>query len=266
MASADFDPQALLAEVSNLLGEAVQVLEHAWGPTAQVRHKGPADLVTDADLAVQRFLIPRLIGLLPGRVVVAEEEGQSTPAQGPLRWLVDPVDGTSNLVHGVRYVAISVALADDAGPILAGVQDVFGQRRYTAWRQHGAFVDGTQIHGSTVTSLANALVACGTPYDKDRPSDVFSPLARVWQACHDLRIPGAAALELAQVAEGRLDAFFEGDLEPWDFAAGRLLVTEAGGTVTDWAGGPRTLERGGIVAAGRLVHGELLAILTRTVG
>lgn len=266
MASGDFDGSALLAEVAKLLGEAAQVLEQTWGPNTQIWHKGPADLVTDTDLAVQRFLIPRLTALLPQSVVVAEEESQLPTASGRLCWVVDPVDGTSNLVHGVRYVAISVALADDQGPILGGVQDVFGEKRYTALRGHGAWVNGTQMHGSTVASLAEALVACGTPYAKDAPAEVFAPIARVWQACHDLRLPGAAALELAQVAEGRLDAFFEADLQPWDFAAGSLLVAESGGDVTDWQSQARTLQRGGIVAAGRLLHRQLLDILAPAEG
>ncbi len=264
MASADFGHQTLLADVAKLLGEAAQVLEQTWGQGAQVRHKGPADLVTDTDLAVQRFLIPRLRALLPGSVVLAEEEGQVPTATDRPCWVVDPVDGTSNLVHGFRYVAISVALSDAQGPILGGVHDVFAGRLYTAWRAHGAWVDGTPMHGSSVTSLSDALVACGTPYDKSTPAAVFAPIAQVWQACHDLRVPGAAALELAQLAEGRLDAFFEADLQPWDFAAGCLLVTESGGQVTDWAGRGRTLQRGTIVAANRRLHRQLLDILTPT--
>lgn len=251
----------LLEPVGDLIGAASQLLQETWQAGPVVHHKGPADLVTDTDLAVQRFLVPRLVSLWPNSVVLAEEEGQVPTAIGQPCWVVDPVDGTSNLVHGVRYVAISVAFTDGLAPLVGWVQDVFGNHLYTARRGRGAWVDGARLTGSAATSLADALVACGTPYDKKAAADVFAPLARVWRACHALRVPGAAALELAQVAEGRLDAFFEIDLQPWDFAAGWLLVTESGGLVTDWNGGPRTLHRGSIVAAAPPIHRPLLELL-----
>lgn len=251
----------LMAPVGRLLAEASRLLKETWQAGAAVRHKGPADLVTDADLAVQRFLIPSLVGLLPGSSILAEEDGQVPADPTAPCWVIDPVDGTSNLVHGVRYVAISVALAVGGQPVLAWVQDVFGDHLYTARRGHGAWADGTPIHGSARTALTEAMVACGTPYEKERAEFVFAPLARVWLACHGLRMLGAAALELAEVAAGRLDAFFEASLSPWDFAAGWLLVSESGGVVTDLKGAPLKMASGSVLAANAGLHRELLTIL-----
>ncbi len=251
----------LLAPVGRLLAEASLLLKRTWQAGAGVRHKGPADLVTDADLAVQRFLVPSLVGLLPGSSALAEEDGQVPAEPAAPCWVIDPVDGTSNLVHGVRYVAISVALAVGGQPVLAWVQDVFGDHLYTAGRGRGAWRDGTRIHCSARTSLADAMVACGTPYEKERADLVFAPLARVWLACHGLRMLGAAALELAEVAAGQLDAFFEASLNPWDFAAGWLLVSESGGVISDLKGAPLSLAAGSVLAASAGLHRELLTIL-----
>ncbi len=194
----------------------------------QVRHKGAVDLVTEIDLASERAIRDVLARHTPDVPVLGEEGGGADGLS--TRWVVDPLDGTTNFVHGLPHFGPSVALEVEGQVVVGVVIDVSREEVFRASRGHGAFLNDVRMHVSDVDELQQALVATGFGYDRgERPGFYLERVERVFRACQGLRRAGAAALDLAWVAAGRLDAYWEFDLGPWDVAAGGLLVEEAGG-------------------------------------
>jgi len=204
----------------------------------QVRHKGAIDLVTEVDLASEHAIREVLARHTPGIEVLGEEGGGA--AGCATRWVVDPLDGTTNFVHGLPHFGPSVALQIDGVVQVGVVIDVSRGEEFSAARGGGARCNGRPLQVSTVARLHEALVATGFAYDRrERAGFYLARVERVLEACQGVRRAGAAALDLAWVAAGRLDAYWEYQLGPWDVAAGALLVEEAGGGVAwmDAAGG-----------------------------
>lgn len=253
---------AQLAEIARTAAEAGgQVLRETWAGPRQVQHKGAVDLVTDADLAAEHSVLAVIRSRCPEDTVVTEERG-ATPGRSERRWIVDPLDGTTNFAHGNPHVGVSVAVEVDGGVLVGVVHDPFRRETFAAIRGRGATVDGRPLRVSAVTTLEDALVATGFPYDRqDRPDRYLSFVARVLGRCQGIRRAGAASLDLAWVAAGRLDAYWEWKLAPWDVAAGALLVTEAGGTVTTVDRQPHALSAPSIAASNGRLHRAFLDLL-----
>jgi myo-inositol-1(or 4)-monophosphatase len=234
----------------------------ARGRAAEVRHKGAIDLVTEVDLSCEAAIREVLARHTPDVAVHAEEGGGAAGA--PTRWVVDPLDGTTNFVHGFPYYAASIALVVDGAPVAGAVLDGPRGDVYAAARGQGAWCGEAPLRVSTRARLAESLVGTGFPYDRQQPGRARFYLARVeavMQRSHGIRRCGAAALDLVQVACGRLDAFWEFGLAPWDVAAGMLIVAEAGGRVTGHDGAPLDLDHPAPLASNGLVHDELIAVL-----
>lgn len=225
----------------------------------RVREKGRADLVTEVDEAVERLVTERIRARFPDDAVVGEELSTAAVTSGR-RWIVDPVDGTTNFVHGHPFVCVSIAFADDDGPAAGVIHAPFLREVFHAVRGGGAFLNGEPIHVSPVDSPARALLATGFPFKQGKGDlDAYMLLvADVVRSTHDVRRDGSAALDLAYVAAGRLEGFFEIGLAPWDVAAGLLLVAEAGGLVTGWPGDRgEPLQTGRVLATNGGIHGWL---------
>ena len=239
------------------------VREH-WARPSNVRHKGRIDLVTQTDLAVEAFLKDKLAGLVPGAAFMAEESSRSESEPDGLCWIIDPVDGTTNFVHRIPQVATSVALWNKDHVELGVVNIPMMHECFSAQRGQGAFLNGAPLTVSRAETLGDALVATGFPYDfTERLDRILERLALVLPKSQGLRRIGAAAVDLAYVACGRVDMFFEEGLKPWDFAAGMLLVEEAGGKVTNMRGAP--LRFGDVLLASNgLVHGQAVDLLGPT--
>jgi myo-inositol-1(or 4)-monophosphatase len=234
----------------------------------EVRLKGRADLVTEVDEAVERRVTALVREAFPGDAVVAEELSSAVVARGR-RWIVDPVDGTTNFVHGHPFVCVSIAFADDHGPAAAVIHAPFLREVFHATRGGGAFLNGEPIHASAVDAPSGALLATGFPFKQGKGDlDAYMRLvADAVRSTHDVRRAGSAALDLAYVAAGRLEGFFEIGLKPWDVAAGLLLVSEAGGVATGWPGdtaGP--LETGRVLASNGRIHEWLTGLAAGHVG
>lgn len=196
----------------------------------QVRHKGIVDLVTEIDLASEAAIRAVLARHTPDIPVLGEEGGGAEGAS--TRWVVDPLDGTTNFVHGVPHYGPSIALEVDGRSVVGVVLDATRGQVFRATEGHGAFCDDARIAVSETRDLEQALVATGFGYDRrERAAFYLERVQRVLEGCQGVRRAGAAALDLAYVAAGRFDAYWEFHLARWDVAAGRLLVTEAGGTV-----------------------------------
>ena len=227
---------AWTAEILNETVKAVSsageiVLEH-WNKPKTIRHKGRIDLVTETDVAVEEHLKEKLTQVLPEADFLAEESAEEL-ITGDLTWIIDPLDGTTNFAHGFPFVAISVALYNE-GQVVAGViyLPILGEL-FTASVAGGAFLNGSAITVSSQNDLESSLVATGFPYWKAERLDLLlGYLGKILTNCQGIRRTGAAAADLAYLACGRLDAFYELGLKPWDTAAGWLLVREAGGKVS----------------------------------
>lgn len=224
-----------------------------------VRVKGRSDFVTNVDMAVQEFLRSRLNGLLPGVQFMSEEADNSSLDPARPFWILDPVDGTTNLIHRCRHSAVSLALAE-AGQILFGVvYNPYSGECFTARRGEGAFCCGRPIRVSRTAGLSDALIAAGTlPGCRDPEKDAFGLMRALYCACRDIRLTGCSSLDLCWVASGRLDGCAEPVLKPWDYAAGALIIAEAGGQITALDGGPLSLTQGGgVLASNGLLHTAL---------
>jgi myo-inositol-1(or 4)-monophosphatase len=222
----------------------------------RVREKGRADLVTEVDDAAEAAVIERIRRDFPEDLIIAEEQ-HALVRGGGRRWIIDPLDGTVNYVHGHPFVCVSVAFADADGPAAAVVHAPFLDEIYDAARGGGARLNGSPIHVSGVSDGASGLYGTGFPFKQGKgdPGIYFRLVADLVQTSHGVRRAGAAALDLAFVAAGRLDGFFEIGLAPWDIAAGLLLVTEAGGAVAGWPGDSRPpLDTGRVLATNGAVH------------
>ena len=221
--------------------------------------KGEHDLVTIADRASEELIVGRLQREYPTHAIMAEEGGE-TAGSSEYRWYVDPLDGTTNFAHGFPVYNVTLAL-EHKGELICGVIiDPSRGEVFTAERGSGAFLDGERMHVSKAPRLNVALAATGFPSRKRHKNVNVHFFHQVSMVTHGVRRPGAAALDLAYVACGRLDMFWEFSLNPWDIAAGVLMIREAGGAVSDMKGGPLQLQADNMLADNGSLHEETLAL------
>lgn len=234
----------------------------SWQGRFAVREKGPADLVTEADLAAQTAIREVLLSAFPDHGFLGEEEGASTVGRDGYRWIVDPLDGTTNYVHGLAQFAVSIGL-ERSGKLLAGVvYDPSSDECFAAALGLGADVNGRPLRVSGVCELSQAMIAASFPPKVMRDSVVVAEFLTVMEQAQAVRRMGSSALNLSYVAAGRLDAYWAKDTKTWDVAAGWLLVTEAGGVLTGFDGGEPDLGRPRFVASATpSLHKELQAAL-----
>ncbi len=230
----------------------------------QIDYKGAINLVTDCDRYSQKIIISTLRRAFPDHGFLAEENLQILAGKEKYRWLIDPLDGTTNYAHGFPIFCVSIALEKD-GEILVGViYDPMREELFQAMKDHGARLNGRPIRVSTTSSLNHSLLATGFPYDlRESPVNNLVHFENFLFRAQAIRRCGAAALDLAYVACGRFDGFWELKLNSWDIAAGLLLVIEAGGLVTDFRGEKLDLEKREIVASNGLIHSSMIKILAR---
>lgn len=228
--------------------------------------KGDKNLVTEVDRESERLIVEQLLERFPGHNIVAEE-GEYPQGDSPFRWIIDPLDGTTNYAHGFPWFCVSIAL-ESAGDVLAGViYNPMHDELFTAVKGGGAYLNGRRLHVSARSPLQNTLLGTGFPYDcASDPANNFANFIAFQKAARGIRRAGAAALDLAYVAAGRLDGFWELKLKPWDVAAGVLLVREAGGAVSDFDGSGHDIFGHRIVASNGLIHSEMTALLSRAAG
>ncbi len=223
------------------------------------------DPVTRADRESEEAIVTVLTEARPEDGLLAEEGASAGDGSGR-RWIIDPLDGTVNFVHGIPQVSVSIALHDDDGPLVGVVYDPFRDELFAAVRGKGTTLNGTPASVSTVSEAAQAVVAMGFPYDHgDYATEYAANLASVLEVVNGIRRMGSAALDFAWVAMGRYEAYWEMGLAPWDAAAGQLLVTEAGGTVTDVYGAAPTIDTRLFLASNGLLHDALVRRIQRSI-
>jgi len=241
--------------------ESADVLRSRWKQLSSIDSKGPNDLVTDADIAAEKAIIRTIRSAYPQHGIIAEESGPQ-PGASDEHWIVDPLDGTVNYAHQVPFYAVSIAFAR-ADSVLAGVvlNPVSGEL-FTAQAGKGALLNGEPIGVSPETRIADSLLATGFPYDRSHGFEAMADrLLRCLKASRGIRRFGSAALDLCFVACGRFVGYWEDRLQPWDMAAGALIVREAGGRTTDFS--DRQLKTDGreILATNGRIHTDLLNLM-----
>ncbi|MDO3376983.1 inositol monophosphatase family protein [Geoalkalibacter halelectricus] len=243
--------------------EGGRVLLQKFGTTLRIERKSAVDLVTDADREAEETIVGVIRHTFPRHAILAEEADYGEK-EGHYRWIIDPLDGTTNYAHAFPWFAVSIALEVEGEVVLGVVYNPAHQELFYAERGKGAFLNDVQIRVSSIGTLEESLVVTGFPYDrKHSDANNYDHFVNFQQAAQACRRVGSAALDLAYTAAGRFDGYWEMKLNPWDLAAGKLLVEEAGGRVTDFAGAPCDIFGDEILASNGLIHGPMQDLLAR---
>ncbi|MBA5866889.1 MAG: inositol monophosphatase [Nitrospira sp. CR1.3] len=258
----DVPPARLLAVAIEAARTAGALLLDYSKTGFRIEHKNPIDLVTDADRAAERCIINLIGEHFPSHRILAEEQGASGHAPSRYQWIIDPLDGTTNFAHGFPFYGISIGVERDGLGLIGVVFDPTRNELFTGQSGAGASLNGTSIAVSKTDHLDRALLVTGFSYDiRETVNNNLDHFCRFALKAQGLRRSGSAALDLCYVAAGRLDGFWEVRLNPWDMAAGVVILKEAGGTVTNFAGGAHSIYGKELVASNGLIHPSMLEVL-----
>jgi myo-inositol-1(or 4)-monophosphatase len=239
------------------------ILNRLFGQVNHVKKKGAIDLVTEADMKAEKSILEAIGSHFPDDNILSEESGRNGKASDRT-WMVDPLDGTTNFVHGFPFFAVSIALEIKGKIVLGIVYNPFMDEYFEAARGGGAYLNNRTIKVSKVNKLEEALLGTGFPYYvHESPQMAMENFRRMLVAAQGLRRPGAAAIDLCYLAAGRLDGFWEEGLKPWDTAAGVVIAEEAGGRVSTYDGRPYSPYEKTILAANPHLHGAMLKVLNK---
>jgi myo-inositol-1(or 4)-monophosphatase len=237
-----------------------QSLRQSFGLVHQVTYKNKVDPVTTADLEAEALILDVLSQQFPTHSILSEETGDINKGSA-FRWIVDPLDGTSNFLHGVPHFGVSIALFKSNSPIIGVIYDPMANELYTTVRGFGAFLNKTRLEVSTVKHLLKGMFGTGFSTSPKALRQQYLTLGKIITHCGAIREPGSAALGLCYVSRGIYDGYWESGLQLWDVAAGMLLVAEAGGVVSNLDGTPATCWSGSILASNSGLHSVMLHIL-----
>jgi myo-inositol-1(or 4)-monophosphatase len=245
--------------VEKAIVEAGEIFTNTVLKKEHIETKGPANFVTVVDYKVQEFLVHRLNEIIPGSNMITEESKENIFDLEKPTWIIDPVDGTTNLMYGYQHSAISIGLCMDGKLCMGFVYDPALKEMFFAESGKGAFLNGNRIRVSDNKKLMDSLIGFGTtPYDRGKADDTFRVVGKIYKSCRDVRRSGSAALDISYVACGRMDGFFEMTLQPWDFAAGTMILKEAGGIITKWNGEElNPVSASSVIASNGYIHNEL---------
>jgi len=256
----------------NLTNEVIKIAKEVGGfilkegksfKTENIEYKGVNDMVSYVDKTAEEMIVKSLSILIPDAGFIAEE-GTSNKIGKEFNWIIDPLDGTTNFIHGIPAFAVSIALKQNKELVIGVIYEINQDECFYAWKDSKAYLNGKEISVSDKPDLASSLVATGFPYyDFKRQNAYMELFSDVMQKCHGLRRIGAASVDLAYTACGRFEAYFEYNLKPWDIAAGLLILERAGGEYFDFDGGKNALETCDIVATNGKVSAELNSIINK---
>jgi myo-inositol-1(or 4)-monophosphatase len=243
--------------------DAGRILLEKYDTGVEIRKKGDIDLVTAADLASEQLIVERIKSHYPRHSILAEESGEAiVEGSGTWKWIIDPLDGTTNFAHGYPCFCVTIALEYEEKVVIGVTYDPTRNELFAAESGRGASLNNKPIRVSDTAELGNALIVTGFPYNfKERP-DFSRHLTSFLMKARGVRRDGSAAIDLAYVACGRFDGFWEEGLNPWDMAAGTLMVEEAGGQVTGYDQGKFSIYSPPMLATNGLIHSEMAAVLT----
>jgi myo-inositol-1(or 4)-monophosphatase len=261
-ASNDVHPGRLMETAIEAARTAGDLLLECAKSGFRVMHKNHIDLVTDADQAAERCIIDLIKQQYPSHRILAEEQGAAVHTTSSYQWIIDPLDGTTNFAHGFPFYGVSIAVERNGTCVIGVVLDPVRDELFTARIGHGAHLNGNPIKISRVAHLDQALLVTGFAYDiRETANNNLDHFARFALKAQGVRRTGSAALDLCYVAAGRFDGFWEVRLNPWDMAAGAVILREAGGTVTDFSGTGHSIYGKELVASNGSIHRPMLEVL-----
>lgn len=251
-------------KIKSTLLEAIEkagrLIKQSFGKEQQITKKGDFNLVTAIDKAAEKIILNVILKHFPDHSILAEESPEVEGSE--CRWIIDPIDGTTNFAHGLPLTSISIGFERHGRLEMGAVLDAIRGELFFAERGKGAFLNGKKIRVSKIKTLADSLIVTGFPYDrKKNPKAYLDMLGAFLARVQCIRRTGSAAIDLCYVACGRFDGYYEMKLNPWDKAAGMIILEEAGGTLTDFSGKPLTINSSQNLATNGLVHKEMLGIL-----
>ena len=243
--------------------DAGRLVMEKYGRVLKVSKKGDINLVTEADLASEAMIIERIRSYYPKHAILAEESGSAVVAggDGAWKWIIDPLDGTTNFAHGYPCFCVTIALEHNEQIVVGVTYDPTRDELFSAERGQGAALNGKAIRVSDTEQLGDALIVTGFPYDFKSKPHFARHLTDFLVASRGVRRDGSAAIDMAYVACGRFDGFWEEGLNPWDMAAGVLIVEEAGGQISGYDGSPFSIYRPPMVASNGIIHAQMLSVL-----
>jgi myo-inositol-1(or 4)-monophosphatase len=246
--------------------DAGGILVDRLGRALQVSNKGDIDLVTEADLASEKLIIERIKSHYPRHAILAEESGategfEAVPGRSDWKWIIDPLDGTTNYAHGYPCFCVSIALEREGLIEIGVIYDPMRDEMFAAERGQGATLNGRRIRVSNVDDLNAAMLCTGFPYNVRERPNFARDFANFTMEAQAVRRDGSAALDLAYLACGRFDGFWEDGLNAWDIAAGLLLIEEAGGLITDFLSEPLDIYTPKVLASNGLIHDKMMRVL-----
>lgn len=257
-------------DYQNLCHQVIEVAKLAGGfirqeslsfSSSKIEYKGLNDMVSYVDKTAETMIITELQKILPSAGFIAEE-GTNNITSEHLNWIIDPLDGTTNFIHGIPTYAVSIALKQDNELVIGVIYEINRDECFYAWKDSKAYLNGEVIRVSDNQEMGSSLIATGFPYyDFERQKACIDLFNEVMQKCHGLRRIGAASVDLAYTACGRFDAYFEYNLKPWDIAAGLLIVNQAGGEIFDFDGGNKALDTCDVVVTNGKISEELNNII-----
>lgn len=252
-----------LNQATHIAQEAGEILRKYWGRLAHVQEKKYSwDLVTEADKESEALILGKLKENFPEHSILSEESGSHMIEESPFCWVVDPLDGTTNYTHQYPFVSISIALLAAGEPIVGVVYNPIMNELFQGEKGKGSWINGSPLRVSSVNSLGKSLLSTGFAYDRrTNPDNNYAEFCRMTHISQGVRRGGSAAIDLAYVAAGRLDGYWERGLNAWDISAGVLLIKEAGGSVTAYDGAPIDIHSGRLVASNGQIHQALLSEL-----
>lgn len=243
--------------------DAGQILLEKYGRKINISKKGDINLVTEADLASEKLIIERIKTHFPKHSILAEESGEAVIIGGEnkFKWIIDPLDGTTNFAHGYPCFCVNIALEHEGDIIIGVTYDPTRNEMFSAEKGSGAFLNNRRIYVSETEKMSESLLVTGFPYNFKEKENFARHLTDFLLFSRGVRRDGSAAIDMAYVACGRFDGFWEEGLNPWDVAAGKLLIEEAGGTVTYYDNSPLSIYAPPILASNGLIHQEMIDIL-----
>jgi myo-inositol-1(or 4)-monophosphatase len=249
-----------IADAITLVKEVGELLLLSMDDKKVVTKSGTANFVTEIDLKVQEIIVSRLKQILPESSIIAEETKDNNFSLGKYTWILDPVDGTTNLMYGFKYSAIALGLVVDGVPYAGIVYNPYLRELFAAQKGKGAFVNEQLIEVTKNKTLADSLITFGTsPYNRGKADETFRITKNVFLKCRDVRRTGCASLDICNVAAGRTDGFFEMEFQPWDYAGASIILEEAGGKITDWQGEKLNyISKTAAIASNTYIHDELM--------
>ncbi|REJ78901.1 MAG: inositol monophosphatase [Acidobacteria bacterium] len=243
--------------------EAGNILLEKFGRNIGVHKKGEINLVTEADLASEKFIVEKIKTHYPRHSILAEESGKAVEiGDGSSKWIIDPLDGTTNYAHGYPCFCVTIALEHEGKIVIGVTYDPTRDEMFSAEKERGASLNNKRIEVSETDKLLDSLLVTGFPYDISKRTDFARHFTEMLLASRAVRRDGSAAIDLAYVACGRFDGFWEEGLNPWDIAAGVLLIKEAGGKISYYDGSEIDIYRPPLCATNGKIHGEMLSVLS----